>query len=166
MNPDFTASDTVLAHLTEYVGGIDDNYLKSRYTGFVAVTAVTSYEVNIRNKIFDFCRKKHKVFGDFSEAQFEKTNAKVKLAHLKDEYLKRFGGKYLKSFQKRVDLVEKEYLAEKGISLKNSYHNLITWRNDFVHEGVLPAYATYDDAREAYEAGKKIVSAFFDSLHR
>jgi hypothetical protein len=101
--PNYSQSDLILSHLDSYVSGISDDFIKSRYTGFVAVTAVTSYETNIRTKIFDFCRKKHGVFGTFSEAHFEKTNAKVKLDHLRNEYLRKFGAKYLNRFNKKLD---------------------------------------------------------------
>lgn len=148
------------------MGGIADDYIKSRYTGFVAVTAVTAYEVNIRNKIFDFCRKKHNVFGHFSESHFEKTNAKVKTDHLKDEYLKKFGARYLARFKRKTDELEVEHLRDFRKSLKGSYNNLVQWRHDFVHDGTLPIYATYDDARAAYESGKLIVVAFFEALER
>lgn len=166
MNPEFSSSDTILRHLDAYVNGISDDYIKSRYTGFVAVTAVTAYEVNIRAKIFEFCRKKHLVFGHFAESHFEKTNAKVKIDHLKDGYLKKFGLKYLNRFKAKTDALEEEHLRVHRKSLKGSYNNLVQWRHGFVHDGELPAYATYDDARAAYEAGKLIVSAFFCSLER
>lgn len=98
--PDFSQPDLILGHLDGLIGTVADDFIKSRYTGFVAVTAVTSYEVNIRAKVIHFCAAKHRVFGTFSESVFERTNARVKLEHLKDDYLGRFGDKYLKRFKK------------------------------------------------------------------
>jgi len=164
--PDFNQPDLILSHLDGLVGSVTDDFIKSRYTGFVAVTAVTAYEVNIRTKLIDFCTTKHKVFGAFSEAIFEKTNARVKLDQLRDDFLVKFGEKYLKRFKKKLDALELASLKAGTGSVKNSYQNLVQWRHDFVHDGKLPDYANYADARQAYDTGKVVISAFFESLNR
>lgn len=166
MSPTFTQSDFVLTHLDGYVGSITDPYIQSRYTGFVAVTAVTAFETNIRSKIFDFCQKKHSVFGAFAQSHFAKTNAKVKTQQLQDEYLAKFGPRYLSRFKKKMNILEENHLRTEGTSLKGSFNNLVQWRHDFVHDGVLPAFATYADARKAYDSGKLVVATFFDCLVR
>ncbi len=166
MTPDFSQSDLILGHLDGLIGGVADDFIKSRYTGFVAVSAVTTFENNIRSKLVDFCTKKHKVFGSFSEAMFEKTNARIKLDNLRDDYLRRFGDRYLKRFNVKLNDIEQEKLVTGFGSVKGSYSNLVKWRHDFVHEGILPAYAGYNEARAAYENGKLVVAAFFESLNR
>lgn len=164
--PDFIQPDLILGHLDGLIGSVTDDFIKSRYTGFVAVTAVTAYEVNIRAKLIDFCAAKHKVFGVFSESIFEKTNARVSLDQLRKEYLDRFGEKYLKRFKKKLDALELASLKAGTGSVKNSYYNIVQWRHDFVHDGKLPDYANYADARQAYDTGKIVINAFFESLNR
>lgn len=166
MSPTFLQSDLALAHLDTYVSTVGDPFIVSRYTGYVAVTAVTAFEINIREKTFDFCRKKHNVFGNFAEAYFAKTNAKVKTQQLQEEFLRKFGLRYLNRYKSKLNDLEKSHLRDHGRSLKGSYNNLIQWRHDFVHDGKLPDYATYGDARDAYEHGKKVVEAFFETLVR
>lgn len=166
MIPDFSHSDLILSHLDGLIGSVSDDFIKSRYTGFVAVVAVTAFQNNIRGKLISFCTIKHKVFGTFSEATFEKTNARVKLEHLRGDYLNRFGERYLNRFNKRLDEVENASLANGTGSIKGSYTNLLKWRHDFVHDGTLPAYAGYEEARAAYENGKLVITTFFDCLNR
>jgi hypothetical protein len=166
MTPDFIQSDAILGHLDGLIVAVDDDFIKSRYTGFVAVTAVTAFENNIRSKMVDFCTRKHKVFGAFSEALFDKTNARIKLDHLRNEYLHRFGDRYLIRFKKKLNDVDTACLQAGLGSVKHSYTNIVQWRHDFVHDGALPNYAGYDEARAAYELGKKVIEAFFESLNR
>lgn len=165
MTPDFSNSDFVLSHLDGLVENADD-FIKSRYTGFVAVSAVTTFEVNIRRKLIAFCMAKHKVFGTFSEAMFEKTNARIRLEHIRTDYLERFGRRYLDRFNRRLKEVDSESLRNGTGSVVQSYQNLVKWRHDFVHEGTLPTYAGYTEARSAYQAGKRVVEVFYESLNR
>jgi hypothetical protein len=166
VSPDFTQADFILGHLDGLIDNVVDDFLKSRYTGFVSVVAVTAFETNIRAKLISFCSAKHKVFGAFSEATFEKTNARIRLDNLRKDCLSRFGQKYLKRFNRNLDNAETQALADGLGSLKGSYHNIVQWRHDFVHDGIIPAYAGYVEARTAYENGKRVVQIFFDSLNR
>ena len=166
MDPSFDPSDLILTHLDGLVQDVDDPYLKSRYVGFVSVVAVTTFETNIRERMVYFASKKNSVFGSFTAAVFLKTNAKVRLDDIRKEYLGRFGEKYLLRFKRKIDALEKRSLRNGEGSIKNSYANLIQWRHDFVHDGRLPEYATYDEARKAYNIGKRVVVAFFESLRR
>lgn len=166
LSPEFSQPDLILGHLDGLVASVTDDFIKSRYTGFVAVTAVTAFETNVRAKMIDFCTAKHKVFGNFSEAIFEKTNARIKLDNLRKDYLGRFGAKYLKRFKKKLDAIELTSLRAGKGSVKSSYQNLVQWRHDFVHDGQLPTYANYADARQAYDTGKLVINAFFESLNR
>lgn len=163
MTPDFSQSDFVLNHLDGLIANADA-FIASRYSGFVAVAAVTTFEIIIREKLIAFCTSKHKVFGAFSEALFQKTNARIKVEHLRTDYLKRFGDKYLKRFDARLEQLEAEGLREGVGSIKTSYKNIVQWRHDFVHDGRLPEYAGYPEARLAYQNGKRVVTLFCESL--
>ena len=148
------------------VGALDGDFYKSRFTGYVAVSAVTAYEVNVRTSLIAFATRKHAVFGTFSASTFEKTNARVKLDMLRKDYLGRMGEKYLSRFNKRLNKIEEVKLRETHKSIKTSYNNLILWRHTFVHDGVLPQYANYDEARSAYDLGKEVIQCFCESLYR
>ena len=166
MIPDFSTSDQLMARLDNAVTALDDEYYKTRFVGYVAVSAVTAFEVNIRDKVIDFSSRKHNVFGNFTSAVFEKTNAKVKLEMLRNDFLSRFGERYLKRFNKALDTIEKDQMVAGSGSVKNAYANIINWRHVFVHQGELPQYASYEEARSAYEHGKLVIACFCDALHR
>jgi hypothetical protein len=47
-----------------------------------------------------------------------------------------------------------------------SYDNIITWRNQFAHEGQIPTHATYLEAVEAYEVGKQVIECLASAMKR
>ena len=85
---------------------------------------------------------------------------------LRSDYLGRFGDRYLKRFNKKLAAVEAEQLGLGRGSVKNAYANIIKWRHDFVHDGIIPQYADYDEARLAYDHGKLVIGCFCESLFR
>ncbi len=153
----FQHADDVVNHLNTIVPTITDPLLKAKYVGFVSVVAVTVYEMAIKDIFIEFAHKKHKVLGNFTESYFDRINGKIKLKIIRDEYIKRFGIKYKTRFQRKLDERAREYLRVNHRDIKNSYANLIIWRNDFAHEGKINITATYEEVVQAYEDGKEII---------
>jgi hypothetical protein len=54
----FQLADDYLAHLDAVIVQITDPFIKSRYTGFLAVSAVTVYELAIKSIFIDFAHRK------------------------------------------------------------------------------------------------------------
>lgn len=162
----FHHADDVIAHLNGVVPGLVDPLLKVKYTGFVTVAAVTVYELAIKDIFCEFGRRKHKVLGKFTESHFERINGRVTLDNIRKDYCSRFGDVYLDRFKKRLDAAAKIHLSTHRRDLKNSYSNLIVWRNSFAHEGNVPATATYAEAVQAYEDGKAVIHALAASMTR
>lgn len=153
----FQHADDVVSHLNTIVPTIDDPLLKAKYVGFVSVVAVTVFEIAIKDIFIDFANKKHKVLGNFTESYFDRINGRIKLSVIKDDYITRFGIKYKKRFQKRLEKRSNEYFKSNHRDIQNSYANLITWRNEFAHEGKIRTSATYEEAIQAYEDGKEVI---------
>lgn len=162
----FRHADDVIIHLNGIVPALADPLLKVKYTGFVAVTAVTVYELAIKEIFCEFGRRKHKVLGKFTESHFERINGRVTLDNIRKDYCARFGDVYADRFKKRLDASAKAHLLRNRRDLKNSYSNLITWRNSFAHEGNVPATATYAEAVQAYEDGKEVIHVLAASMAR
>lgn len=162
----FRHADDVIAHLNIVVPGLTDPLLQVKYTGFVTIAAVTVYELAIKKIFCDFGQRKHKVLGTFTENHFERINGRVTLDNIRKDYCSRFGDVYLKRFKNRLDTAAKTYLSTHKRDLKNSYSNLIVWRNAFVHEGSVPSTATYAEAVQAYEDGKAVIHALAASMTR
>ena len=88
------------------------------------------------------------------------------MSSIKDDYLKRFGEKYVNRFKKRSKDADERCLRDYGRSMLASYGNIIVWRNQFAHEGTLPTTATYGEVTKSYEIGKNVILILEDVLKR
>ena len=92
----FISTDNLITHLSSVVSTITDAAVLANYAGFLSVSAVTVYELAIRDIFCDFASKKHTVFGSFVENHFRRINGRIKIKSLRDEHVKQFGEKYSK----------------------------------------------------------------------
>lgn len=152
----FVDADAVVAHCKATVQSVPPQ-LQQKYAGFVCVYAVSIYEMAIKEVFIQFCKSQHHLFGSFFESKFEKINARITTRHIKDDFLKHFGQKYVDEFDDIVDSEEVLILRNNRTSMKGSYKNLITWRHSFAHTGSIPSTSTLNDVCNAYEFGKNII---------
>lgn len=162
----FKLADDYINHLDASLSGISDPFIRSRYVGFVALSAVTVFELAIKEIFCTFAAKKHKVLGNFTNVYFERINGRIGRDEIQKTYLKFFGEKYVDRFKNRLEKIEKDTLRSARQSVKSSYANLITWRNEFAHQGTIPANATYEDVKRAYSLGCYVIHCLADSLRR
>ena len=162
----FKLADQYVDHLNEAVIEIQDAFIASRYVGFVAVSAVTVYEQAIKDIFISFSAKKNSVFGEFATAYFFRINGRISSREIVKEYLPRFGEKYVKRFRRKRDKKENEILRNERKSILASYNNIISWRNQFAHEGVVPNTVTFTEVRDAYANGKHIIHCLADTMVR
>ena len=153
----FQPADDLITHLNPIVGGMADPFIVTRYVGFVAVAAVTVYELAIKDIFIDFATGKHKILGTFTESFFDRLNGRIRIADIREKYIPKFGDKYLTRFERKLDAIEKSSLAQFGISIRSRYGNLITCRHDFAHQGIISATMTFPDVIDAYESGKAVI---------
>lgn len=152
-------ASTVINHCKTVVSACDP-ILQQKYAGFICVFSIATYELAIKNILFNFCNNKHPIFGNFIASKFEKINAKVDIDRLNSDFLKHLGQKYTDNFKYLIDSEERFLLKNKGISLKSSYHNLITWRHSFAHSGSIPNTATFNEVCNNYEIGLSVIYCF------
>jgi hypothetical protein len=162
----FRHADDVVAHLNSVVPSLPDPLLRVKYVGFVTVAAVTVYEMAIKEIFLDFSRKKHKVLGQFTESYFNRINGRIKISVIQDDYVAKFGKRYVDKFRIQLDTEAKRHMATHKRDLKSAYANLIVWRNDFAHEGRLTANATYQEVVTAYEDGKLVIQCLAKAMVR
>ena len=155
-----------LAHLDPMMAGIADPFVQGRYIGFIATSAVTAYELAIKDIFYAFADKKHSVLGSVTRTRFSRLNGRIKIDDLKQEYVKSFGDKYLNSFKKNLEISENSYVRTHGNSPKAAYSNIITWRHTFVHEGQPPSTTNYEEMKRNYIAGKEIIHCLFRTMVR
>lgn len=152
----FADSDLFIQHIKKTASSINDDYVTSRYVGFIATTAVTVYEVAVKKLLIEFANSQHPILANFVSAEFEQINARIRTEDIREKYLDKFGKDYSDSFVSLLETKEKEFLKDKG-SIIHSYGNLITWRHEFVHQGTIAANATFDEAVKAYGLGKEVI---------
>ncbi|EDQ34916.1 hypothetical protein HPDFL43_01925 [Hoeflea phototrophica DFL-43] len=162
----FALVEDYLAHVDPMMAALEDPFVEGRYTGFIAISAVTAYELAIKDIFYDFADKKHTVLGDMTRARFFRLNGKIKLDDLKKEHIKMFGDKYLDRFKRNLEKAENDYVRAYSKSPKTAYNNVITWRHQFVHEGTMPNTTNYAEIKEQYTAGKEVVHCLFKSMVR
>jgi hypothetical protein len=162
----FQLADDYLAHLDTVIVQITDPFIKSRYTGFLAVSAVTVYELAIKTIFIEFANRKHHVLGNFTAAYFDRINGRIKTDIIRDDYIKKFGERYVKRFRKKLEEREQQILKSEKRSVKSSYANIITWRNGFAHEGQIQTVATYEEVKLAYVTGKHLIHCLADTMSR
>lgn len=162
----FKLADDMITHLNSSITHVSDPFILSRYVGFVSIAAVTVYELAVKEIFIDFAQKKNKVFGTFTSAHFDRINGRIKNQDIKNEYIKKFGEKYLNRYKKKLDKEENAYLRTSGSSIKNSYANIITWRNQFAHEGKISSTVTYQEVVKSYETGKRLIDCLAETMNR
>lgn len=165
-NDHFLHADEVISHLNGIVPTITDPLLIPKYVGFVSIVAVTVYELAIKDIFIEFARNKHKVLGHFTKVYFDRINGRIRLKTIKDEYIGKFGSRYQIRFQKKIQKRSKTYLSINHREITNSYANLITWRNEFAHEGMINSTTTYGEVIQAYGDGKEVIHCLAESMTR
>ena len=162
----FQLADDIIIHLDSVIGQVNDPFITSRYVGFLSVAAVTVYELAIKEIFISFCEKKHHVFGHFAKMYFERLNGRIKYKLLHKEHIPRFGEKYVKKFKDLAGKKEDFFLKSQKFSIKSSYNNVIEWRHQFAHQGIVPSTVTYNEVKQSYEAGKNIIICLDECMRR
>jgi hypothetical protein len=104
--------------------------------------------------------------GELARSKFDRLNGHIKLSDLRKQHIACFGQKYCDRFDRELTSAEDASLAARTGSVRSSYGNLITWRHNFVHEGVWPNTATYGDLRAAYDHGKELIRCIDRAMQR
>ena len=161
----FKLADDLISHLDQ-ANPTSDPFISSRYVGFVVVAAVTVYELAIKEIFISFAEKKHKVFGNFTSNYFNRINGRIRRNDIEDRYIKRFGEKYLNRFKTKIDAIEEDANKQNKGSVLSSYGNIITWRNQFAHEGNMPSTPTYNEVKKSYILGKELINCLAETMVR
>jgi hypothetical protein len=162
----FRLTDDLIQHLDPILAGLNDPFIESRYTGFLAVSSVAVLELAMKTIFLDFANAKHKVLANFCGQFFERINGRIGLKTIKDDYVTKFGSKYEARFSKALEKLERQELNTNRVSVKASYGNLLTWRNAFAHEGNVSANASYAEVKRAFGCGKQVMDCLASCMRR
>jgi len=162
----FAIADDFIAHLDGVMDGIADPFVQSRYLGFVALSAVTVFELAIKEVFIAFAEKKHVVLGNIARSKFEQINGRIKIGSLENEFIRPFGDKYLNRFKRKLADAEYDSLRAGRGSIKASYGNIIQWRHDFVHRALFPGTTNYGELKASYGLAKGVVHCLNATMTR
>jgi hypothetical protein len=160
----FIPTDSLIPHLTGVTSGILDPRLKANYAGFLSVSAVTVYELAIKDIFEEFAQKKHNIFGYYIQTHFEKINGRIKIDSLRNDHIKGFGPRYVAKFNRELDRRENSLFSAHRISIKNCYGNLIVCRHEYVHQG--NPTLTFSEVVTNYNYGKEIIHSLEIAMRR
>lgn len=160
----FKITDDLILHINSFIKTVSDPFIVSRYIGFVSVASVTVYELAIKEIFIEFGYKKHRVLGNFSQAFFERINGRIKIKSIKEDYIKKYGDKYVIKFSHKAKKAEEYALRNMGVSPISSYSNIIEWRNQFAHEGTSPSTVTFQEIVDSYNYGKEIIKCLYETM--
>ncbi len=160
----FIPTDSLIPHLTTLIGTITDPLILANYAGFLSVSAVTVYELAIKDIFFDFGAKKNKYFGDFVEKHFNRLNGRIKFGELRGSHISLFGDKYLKKFDKIFSVRHNDLLSTSRVDIEICYSNLIICRHEFVHGG--SPTLTIGETIHNYHHGKEVIHCLDNAMKR
>jgi uncharacterized protein with HEPN domain len=162
---DFNNTDFFIEQIDINVKNTVDTQIKNRYIGFIAVTAITGYETAVRQIITDFAKSNHEILWNYVTSHLERLNAGISEEAIQERYLKRFGRKYSEAFKSNIQVANNGVMkTERNSNPSAAYRNLIQWRNQFVHTGIIPNTPTFEEAIKAYSLGKYIIVALEETL--
>lgn len=140
--------------------------LRNEIAGMFAVTIAASYEGIVKETLIEYAGRCHPKYRDHVARDFERLNARISLANLK-EYSRRFGlsewiGHGVKKnsttfhrlLEQRRSVVERRFRTD----LFASYENIFEWRNAYAHERTTSA--TFADVYNAHRVAKYVISSF------
>ena len=157
----FKATDDLINHLQSIVSGMTDEELKSKYAGFLSASAVTVYELAIKDIFINFSEKMNPVLGIFVTEYFNHINGRIQIEKIQ-EYVKSFGEKYLNNFNKKLEEKKQLYLRIYHNDIRENYKNLITCRHNFIHEN--NTTMTFNEIVEGYKLGKEIIHILNETM--
>lgn len=161
----FSLADDLISHLETTVPAADQ-FGRARFSGYVTVSAVTVLELSVKEIFCEFSQRRHVTLGFFVAAFFERINGRVRIKDIRADYLKPFGGPYLRRFDRHLAFASRRALLTEKADIQTSYENLVTWRNEFAHEGRLSGTASFDDIVSAYRRSKRVLACLHASLSR
>jgi di/tripeptidase len=157
----FQSTDDLMNHLNTFVPTLPDEELKSKYAGFLSASAVTVYELAIKDICIEFAEKKNKTFGFFIEKHFSRINGQILIKDIKN-YVGKFGEKYLTKFNTKLEKKKNELLGTYRNDIQAVYGNLITCRHKFIHTSAHTM--TFNEVVQSYQMGKEIINVLNDTM--
>lgn len=135
--------------------------LQSKITGFMSVSAVTSYELAIKDILIDFASSRHAEFGNFIRKHLSRINGNIQIQQIKD-LIKSFDDNYSTKFENCLCDTESRLDVSQRYRMREDYKNLLTCRHKFVHGGHITL--SFQECEASFNIGKNIINSLHTAL--
>lgn len=156
----FNDVDSLISNLEPIINGMPSD-VQAKMAGFLAINAVTAYELAIKEIIENYASSKHCDFGEYVRCVFSRINGRIRICDIKGE-LKKFGGYYKDNFEKNLQQKETSILAQNGNNLSSCYENLLTCRHQYVHTGTITL--TITECILNYTIGRQVIEVLSETM--
>lgn len=151
--------DLLIFKMDELMAGSSvDPFLESHFAALVTVVSVAAFERRIKDIFCDFGASQNSTFGLYVKNDLGRINGRISIKSLKEQYLNKFGKKYIEGFKSELDILKNDALSNGQPNPAEFYDSLISARHNFVHE-LNVKLPKYKEVKEFYLAGVTIISA-------
>jgi len=151
----FKAADELIECMRSILSK-EDPETQSKFAGALSVSAVTVYELAIKDILIEYATIRHEDFGYFITKYLKRLNGRIKLSDLKSE-IDNYGSSIKAKFETEINKVE-----ESDSGIQSCYNNLILCRHSYVHRGQVTL--SMPECIEDFEKGKKIIRALYNAM--
>lgn len=135
--------------------GTQADHFRADLAALLCTSYVAAFECSIKAIFTSFATSKHRILGTVAGYHFKRINSKIQIDRIANEYARQFGDHYRSRFKELVQQEEARILISDKTSMKETYHNLIRWRNEFAHEG--KKLATLEEVTRALPIAQIVV---------
>ncbi len=143
-------------------GGNVSDFAKAHLAGAIAVMSSATFELCIKEILYDFSQKRDVVFGAYVRNNYAKLNGRIQTDDLKNDFLKKCGGLFKDRFQDELDRIKNQAKQSGQRDPAESYNSLVMHRHKFAHE--LNTQISYEDVKEIYRSGIVVIDIFRKTL--
>lgn len=156
----FKDVDAVITGLTPIIPQMSAD-LQSKIVGFLAVNAVTAFELAVKEILIDYANSRHTDYGHFVSEYLSRLNGRISIKDLKEE-LKKYGSQYAATFETKLVTKEQNVRKTGNVDMRSCYQNLLICRHTFVHSSGITL--TISECIDNYKIGKNVIDALFDTM--
>lgn len=156
----FNDVDVLITGLSPIIPQLSSD-LQSKIVGFLAVNAVTAFELAVKEILIDYANSRHSDFGYFITEYLHRLNGKIAIPDLKNE-IKKYGTQYPIAFETELQAKEREVRKNNNDEMRPCYQNLLTCRHSFVHSSRITL--TISECIYNYKIGKNVIEALYNTM--
>lgn len=162
--PHFSRIRTLRLEIDEFVptGHTRTVAFRADLAGLLVVLIAATYESCVKESIGTFASSCHKSFGEYADRSYSKISSRISISDLY-KYVRLFDSAAHTRFKLTLKSRQNQFESKFGVSIKDSYAQMLSWRHDFAHGGV--RNTTVEEAFETHQRAKHVLYCFEEALN-